>query len=459
MALPCNGTACEAVWAAWIRDDHLLVYQRTGQLSSFLPGTSICHSRHILDSTMHDYKAPQLLAPNKAALLCPVSLANGSLVLLLSLPSLTKLYQLSCPSSGTENLEFSPSWLGWSSSGDKFAIAWAPLHVPEGGAHVRLDFYSMADGSVQSAAKRWSDMQGPNPLTLKHQRKLHLQYQWMSQSDCVVVMTQRIAHPPKEVAMVIACTGEVLQSVLCDYWTRFPQLSPSGEFMDLYGNDPDGHFADPTILSLYHLRSGKLVSSSLANTETALTCSTLWHGSNDICTNMADYMASRQIVFLDGQQDARGIFCKLPAHLERCQSSGRCTACFSPCGQLLVEMVPTADCDGQLAHWTWSMSSAAADLHLVDLPRCANGNRLDAAGIVWHPSPLAHIYAVLSSDSQHLYLISARTHTSLVSWAASSVFACSGATFRKGSFEWSPDGSQLVAVGTRNHAAVTIFFD
>ena len=374
----------------------------------------------------------------------------------MDLPSLAERHQVPGPCAGKGHPAFSPTWIGWSPTSDSYAIAWGIPHTPETGAHVQLRFYSTGQGSLQGDAKLWWQIERPHAAHAERQYQLHIHYQWMSQGDCIVVTTDRAAHPPKDVATVIACTGEVLQTIHSDYWTRRAQVCPSGEYMDLYGNDPDGDFADPTVLSLHHLRSGRIISSKLPNTETALTGSTLWHRTSEICTNMADYRESRQIVVLSGRQDAHGTFCELPGNLHRnCRACD--TACFSPFSGLLLEVVQSCDGGNHLAQWTWSTPGVAADLHMGDLEPFQSDRELNVANVAWHPSPSAEMYALLDRD-QYLHLISGKTHSRLTSWTADSIFGFHEAGFRNQTLEWSPDGSQLmVASGGASKAAVFLF--
>lgn len=99
---------------------------------------------------------------------------------------------------------------------------------------------------------------------------------------------------------------------------------------------------------------------------------------------------------------------------------------------------------GELWHADCSGECAASAMNLV---------AVDTSGwltesVAWNPSPwVAHIYAITTGGGS-LYLIDAKQHKPLRSWNRTEL-ECSLEQSRPDAFKlsWSPDGSQLLALG------------
>ena len=444
-----GGSACDAAWTAWACTGHLLVCQRDGRLCSFQPGTSICHIRSPGATPTHSFDASSLISPSGGALLWPCSVEGTSAVCMLGLPTLAESHRVSCPQKHAQRAEFQPGWLGWSPKGDSYSIAWHPsLDCSERWLHLQM--YAAAAGGLKGEATLpWA----------VHQK--YLQYQWMSSGDGIVVLIDKFSHEqwPNEVAKVVSCSGAVLQTIDCPFWSRVARMSPSGEFLALHGNDPYGNFADPTVLVIYHLPSGRIVSDQLDGMDAIQSGSAAWSSSSQLCTIQADCIDFCQIVHLCGPADASGVPCNSPKQLQRGSGVLAATS-FSPYQQLLVEVVRSRYTQARLLiHWEWAVPGVAPTFHIVRIFSVADkSGALHVEDIAWHPNPSAHVYALVEGD-EYLHLISARTHILLRSWPMRLLFSTAQPRCMPSTLTWSPDGSQLFLASKRGMGARTLVFD
>ena len=150
-------------------------------------------------------------------------------------------------------------------------MIWTPGLRPIFSLELRI--HAAADGSSHG----WIS------LPWDHYRQQSI-YRWMECGDCILILPR--SPSADEVAYVISSTGELLRVVRSDPWECMEFCSPDGEFMEMYGIDPDGRFPDPTIFSLTHLRSGKVVSDELADNSVKAD-SNVFSRNSSWCSNMS----------------------------------------------------------------------------------------------------------------------------------------------------------------------------
>ena len=478
-AQPIGGRCIGAAWTTWVGTgrDHVLMCLADSSLQVFKPGTNISYNLMHKDVPLltSQMSPTDLLAPAASALLWPRIVSGHYQVFKLDLPYLTESHCAPWIGPGSGPEDRSPEWIAWSPRGDLYSMAWMPSSKETAAANsLELHIHAAADGRCHGRISLpWG----------RHRH--HSQYRWMKRGDCIVILLHCMPTSPNqlplelpptyrnEVANVISSTGQLLQVMRCDAWHRTVACSPDGEFMHMYGSDPDGHLAGLNIFSLTHLRSRKVVSGELADRGSAFGRTNIWSRDSRWCSHLS--ATRRCIVQLHGMDFASEARCCLPEDLGmEWRDIPDVNLSFSPFRQLLVEAVNVKHTprSWQLVHWDCCQAGMPATFNAVSTsPTGPHSSDLNVGDLAWHPSPLLQAYIVCEGHQpghQRLHLVcsrkhmlqTSRKHVLLRSWLIKDLLTHLGVLTLadSGSLVWSPDGTKLFIACHRNAGAFIMDF-